>query len=72
MREYLCVLDTSLAGPGFTNPEKNGILKCNCGRKEAVRMKGYRPNKRALIVRVTAAVLAVLMILTVFSALIFR
>lgn len=35
-------------------------------------MKGYNPNKRALFIRIMAAVLAVLMIASVFSALIFR
>jgi len=35
-------------------------------------MKGYNPRKRAMIIRVTAAVLAVLMIASAFSALIFR
>ncbi len=35
-------------------------------------MKGYDPKKRALMIRVTAAVLALLMIASAFSALIFR
>ena len=35
-------------------------------------MKGYNDKRRKLFVRVTAGVLAVLMIATVFSALIFR
>lgn len=37
-----------------------------------VRMNGYNDKRRKLFVRVTAGVLAVLMIATVFSALIFR
>ncbi len=35
-------------------------------------MKGYDPKKRALFIRITAAVLALLMIASAFSALIFR
>ncbi len=35
-------------------------------------MKGYNDKRRKLFVRITAAVLAVLMVATVFSALIFR
>ncbi len=35
-------------------------------------MKGYDPKKRTLFIRITAAVLALLMIASAFSALIFR
>lgn len=35
-------------------------------------MKGYNDKRRKLFVRITAAVLAVMMVATVFSALIFR
>ena len=35
-------------------------------------MKGYNPKRRLLFVRITAAVLAVLMVATVFSVLLFR
>lgn len=35
-------------------------------------MNGYNPKKRTVFVRVTAAILALLMIASAFSALIFR
>lgn len=35
-------------------------------------MKGYNPKRRMLFIRITATVLAVLMVATVFSVLIFR
>lgn len=35
-------------------------------------MKGYNDKRRKLFVRITAMILAVLMVATVFSALIFR
>ncbi len=35
-------------------------------------MKGYNDKRRKLFVRITAAVLAVLMVATVFSVLLFR
>ena len=35
-------------------------------------MKGYPTNRRALVIRVAAAVLALLMLASAFSALMFR
>ena len=35
-------------------------------------MKGYNDKRRKLFIRITAAVLAVLMVATVFSVLLFR
>ena len=35
-------------------------------------MKGYNSNRRALLIRIVAGLLAILMIASVFSALIFK
>lgn len=35
-------------------------------------MKGYNDRRRKLFIRITAAILAVMMVATVFSAVIFR
>lgn len=43
-----------------------------CRQEGRDRMKGYNDRGRRLFVRVTAVVLAVLMVATVFSVLLFR
>ena len=64
---------------GFTNPAENGKIISNyrlldeTGRKGwRITMKGYNDKRRKLFIRITATVLAVLMVATVFSVLLFR